>query len=400
MRKGILSVLLILSLVIGAGAAAFSVERAIVPDMNFVGQPISLSLDQAIKIMQTEGSRAQTASLNKGSDEAVAKGYKESAQSIADFFNDLEQMKTTLGGVPISVSSAAEASGLTESNEKIVKMRRDFAKEQLEANYQAELNEIEAMTVEVYYGVLQAQENLKVSKDNLANQKAIYANTMKKYKLGTVARVDTLTAETQVLQAESQVAAAETMVKNAKMSFNLLLGYDLMQDVTLTDGLKMVESPEGTLTGFIESALKNRNEIKGVRLGAEIQELLLTTLKYRYPQDSSTYLKQQAAALQARKSAEDLPVQIEMDIRSRYMDISDKRQAVTVAQANLANAKEGYRLALISFNAGMNTLTDVQKAQILSFQAGQGVAKAITDYDLAVFAFSHATGVGTTRIPL
>jgi len=369
-------------MVLGAGAVAFSVERAIVPDMNFIGDSISLSLDQAVKIMQTEGSRAETAALNKASDEAIAKGHKESAQTSLENFDFMPD------------------SGMAQSNLTISRLYRDFAKEQSEANYQAELNEIEAMTIQVYYGVLQAEENLKVSKDNLDNQKTIYNNTMKKYKLGTVARVDTLTAETQVLQAENQVAVAETAVKNAKMNFNLLLGYDLMQKVTLTDSLKMIEEPEGNLTGFIESALDNRNEIKGVALNADMQEILLKGLEYRYPKNSSTYLKQESATLQARKTAGDAPIQIELDIRARYMDMADKKRAVSVAQAQLANAKEGYRLATISYDAGMNTLTDVQQAQIISFQAGQGVARAITDYDLAVYNFIHATGVGTTRLPL
>lgn len=385
MKRRILLTALAALVLLGAGAASFSGERAIVPDMNFVGDPIDLSLVKAVEIMQTTGSRAEAAELNKAADEAVARGYKESAKSISDF---------------LSVSSAAEESGMTETNEKIMRMRRDFAKEQVASNYQAELNEIEAMTVQVYYGVLQAQENLKISKDNLQNQKAIYDNTMKKYKLGMVARIDTLTAETQVLSAEDQAAAAETALKNARMNFNLLLGYDLMQNVVLTDGLKMAEEPKGSLTGFIESAVKNRNEIKGAAFGAEIQEILLTSLKYRYPSSSSTYLNQETATLLARKAAQDAPVQIEMDIRARYMDMADKKRAVKVAEASLANAKEGYRLATISYNAGMNTLTDVQKAQIASYQAALGVAAAITDYDLAVYGFIHATGAGTVRLPL
>ncbi len=394
MKKRIVSVLLVLAVVFGAGAAAFSVERAIVPDMNFVGESISLSLDQAIERMQTTGSRAETAALNKASDEAVARGRKESAQDIAAYLRMLEQIP---GGMPLS---SGYDSGATAANQKIAKMRVEFAKTQLDANYEAELNEIEAMTIEVYYGVLQAEENLRVTKDNLANQKTIYDNTMKKFNLGTVAKVDTLMAETQVLTAEAEVAAAETMVKNARMNFNLLLGYDLMQKVTLTDGLKMISEPEGTLTGFIESALDNRGDIKAAALGAEIQEILLEGLNYRYPKNSSTYLTQESATLAARKAALDAPIAIEMEIRSRYMDIADKKRAVAVAEANLANAKEGYRIATISYDAGMNTLTDVQQAQIASFQAAQGVAKAITDYDLAVYNFKHATEVGTTRLPL
>lgn len=393
MKKRVMPIILSAVIILSAGAIAFGDERAIVPDMNFIGEPVKLSLDQAVQIMQTSGNRAETAALNKAADEAIARGYKESVQSIAEY---IEKVK----GYGIAGASMAEASGATELNEKIMKMRRDFAKDQLEANNKAELNEIEATTIKVYYGILLAEENLKVAKDNLANQKAIYQNVMKKYKLGTVAKIDTLTAETSVLKAEDQLATAETAVKKAKMSMNLLLGYDLMQELTITDKLQMVEEPEGNLTGFIESALKNRNEIKGARLAVDIQEMMLTNLKYRYPTNSSTYLKQEAATLQAKKALEDAPIQIEMDIRSRYMDVADKKRAVKVAEANLNNAKEGYRIATISYNAGVNTLTDVQEAQINSFRAALGVASAINDYDLAVYEFSHATDVGTTRLPL
>ncbi|MDI9493351.1 MAG: TolC family protein [Bacillota bacterium] len=399
MKKRILPLLLVALVVLSSVVMAVGTERNIVPDMNFTGDAIHLSLDEAIEIMQTKGSRAEAAALNKASDEAIAKGHKESAETISEYLRNLEQA-IAYDKVTISEIAAAEAGGATKTNEKIMKLRRDFAKEQVEANYQAELNEIEAMTIQVYYGVLQAEENLRVAKENLTNQKTIYDNTIKKYQQGTVAKVDTLTAEIQVLQAEQQVALAETALKNAKMNFNLLLGYDLMQEVVLTDKLVMVDEPEGTLVEFIESALDNRNEIKGAALGAQVQEILFTGLEYRYPKTSSTYLKQEVATLQARKAAADVPVQIEMDIRVRYMDLADKKRAVEVAEAYLANAKEGCRLALISYDVGMNTLTDVHEAQIASYQAALGLAKAITDYDLAVYEFKHAIGVGTTRIPL
>jgi outer membrane protein TolC len=223
---------------------------------------------------------------------------------------------------------------------------------------------------------------------------------MLKFKAGTVARVDTLTAETELLKAKNQVLTAETMVKTAKMNFNLLLGYDLMQQVKLTDTLQKLAMPAGNLTGFIEGALDNRNELKGAVFAKEIQEILLTNLKYRFPTNSSTYLKQQVAFNQSAKRATDAPTQIEMEIRIKYMELMDKERAVTQAQAVLANAKEGARLAVITFDAGMNTLTDVQSAQIMAYQAGQGLAAAITEYDLAIYAFRHATDVGNTRLPL
>lgn len=397
MKQKLTSVLLIALLMVATAAASFGVERLIVPDMTFGGATIELSLADAVKIMQTEGSAAENALLNKSADESVAKGYAESARSISDL---IDQLNSIPGGSSIEVSSYAEQVGATELNEKIMQLRRDFAKLQLEPNFKAEMNQIEATTVQTYYGVLQAEENLRITKENLTNQEKIYNNTMLKYKAGTVARVDTLTAETELLKAKNQVLTAETMVKTAKMNFNLLLGYDLMQQVKLTDTLQKLALPTGNLTGFIEGALDNRNEIKGTVFAKEIQEILLTNLKYRYPTNSSTYLKQQVAFSQSAKRAADAPSQIEMEIRIKYMELMDKERAVTQAQAVLANAKEGARLAVITFDAGMNTLTDVQSAQIMAYQAGQGLAAAITEYDLAIYAFRHATGVGTTRLPL
>ena len=185
--------------------------------------------------------------LFRSADEAVAKGYAESAQSISDLINQLNSIP---GGSSIEVSSYAEQVGATELNEKIMRLRRDFAKLQLAANHEAEMNQIEATTVQTYYGVLQAEENLRIAKENLTNQEKIYNNTMLKYKAGTVARVDTLTAETELLKAKNQVLNAETMVKTSKMNFNLLLGYDLMQQVKLTDTLQKLTLPEGNLTGL------------------------------------------------------------------------------------------------------------------------------------------------------
>lgn len=392
--------LLTAALLLFAVFGVYAAERSIVPDMTFGGDAVSLSLDDAIRIMKAEGSRADTATLNKKADEAVAKGYAEGAESISNLLSKLKAMEQIGGMSSIEVGSYAEQSGATETNEKIMKLRRDFAKSQVDANYEAEMNQIEADTVSIYYGVLQADENLRIAKENLVNQNRVLDNTKKKYKQGVVARIDVLTSETSVLTAENEVAKAKTMADTAKMNFNMLLGYDLMQKVVLTDSLKTVSEPEGSLTEWIKNAIEHRNEIKGSGFAAEIQKILLDNLKYRYPENSATYLSQQAAWLSSVKAKEDAPIQIEMDIRIKYMDMEDKLKESKAASAMYDNAKEGARLASITFDAGMNTVADVHEAEIRAFRAGQGLAKAISEYDIAVYALKHAVGAGTMRLPL
>ena len=50
-----------------------------------------------------------------------------------------------------------------------------------------------------------------------------------------------------------------------------------MQEVVITDKLVMVDEPEGTLMEFIESALDNRNEIKGAAIGARTGDFIYWT---------------------------------------------------------------------------------------------------------------------------
>ena len=91
MKKRILPLLLVALVVLSSVVMAVGTERNIVPDMNFTGDAIHLSLDEAIEIMQTKGSRAEAAALNKASDEAIAKGHKESAETISEYLRNLEQ---------------------------------------------------------------------------------------------------------------------------------------------------------------------------------------------------------------------------------------------------------------------------------------------------------------------
>lgn len=367
-----------------------------------------LSLSEAIKIMQTTGTSAETAELNRQSDESIAKGYAESVKSIKEAFDSLDQLQYLLNvnypGVSrsdyMTASSSAEAAGATATNEKIMKLRRDFAKEQGENNYKAELNSIEYTTVQIYSGVLLAQDNLKITQDNLKVQQEILKNTETQFKVGMVAQKDVLSAQSAVESAKSDVQAAETGLETAKMKFNFLLGYPVTEKITFTDTLTELPAPTASLDDSIQSALKNRNEIKGANFAKEVHAILLESLTYRYPKNSSTYLKQQVASLQAEKTAKDAPNQIEIDIRTQKSKLEDLKVALESAKSTETYAKEGYRLTSLSYQAGMCTLSELQQTQVLSYKASLGVAAAINDYNLAIYQFKYATNVGTTRLPL
>jgi len=373
------------------------------------GSEISLSIKDAIRIMQTTGTRAETAQLNKKSDLALARGYSESVKTIAKVLDGLDLLdqysgylvatgKTTMSEI-LDKNIEAQDAGATSVNKKILSLRRDFANGQIDNNYQAEMNQIEYDTLKVYYGVLLAQDNLKTEQKNLKTQQDILKNTKAQYEVGMLAKKDVLSAQSAVTAAQSGVNAAETKLDYAKMSFNFLLGYPVLQPVNFTDTLDVVTTSAIDIDAAIKNALAKRNEVKGTQFAVQVHKILMNSTK-EYSQNTSVYLEEEIALKSAEKLAKDVPVQIEIDLRNKAAGLEDKMAALEAARALKAYAEEGYRLISISYEAGMATLAELQQAQGNVYKAGLGVSAAISDYDLAVYEFKYAQDVGTSRLSL
>lgn len=366
---------------------------------------IKLSIKDAVKIMQTTGTRAETAELHKKSDQASARGYGETVNNISKVLKGLDLLDkySSLGYVSASdlfeKSFEAQNAGATLTNKKVFILRRDFVSSQIENNYRAEMNQIEYDTLKAYYGVLLARENLKTEQNNLKAQEDILKSTKAQYQAGMLAKKDLLSAQSALTAAQSSVREAETKLEYAKMSFNYLLGYPVMQEVELTDDLNVVTAPAIDLDKSIQNALNKRNEIKGANFAVEVYKLLLEGLM-GYPRTSSAYMEAQVALMSAEKQARDIPVQIEIELRNKAAALEDKMAALEAAKAVKAYAEEGYRLLKISYDAGMTTLAELQQAQSNVYKAGLGVSAAIADYDLAVYEFGYAQDVGTYRLSL
>lgn len=382
-----------------AGLLLLNTTAAFADAQDSPASSIRLSLKDAVNIMQTTGTRAETAALNKKSDQAIAAGYSETVSTIKETLDKINYISKINSDVGMAASIEAQEAGATEINKKVSKLRRDFAQKQIEPNYKAEMNQIEYDTLKVYYGVLLARDNLKTEQDNLKTQESILKNTKAQYQVGMLAKKDVLSAQSAVTAARSSVSAAETKLEYAKMSFNFLLGYSATQEVVFTDSLSIVSSPAIDLESAVKSAVASRNEIKGADFAVGVYQVLLNDVN-AYPHSSSTYLKRQIALLTAQKQAKDAPVQIEIDIRNKAAELEDKKAALDAAKAMQAYAGEGYRLISISYDAGMSTLAELQQAQVNVYKAGLAVSAATSDYDLAVYAFRYAQDVGVQRLPL
>lgn len=370
-----------------------------------------LSLNEALKIMTTTGTRAETAKLNKQSDYAVAQGYSEKYSDIKSALNKIEMVESfdvpkqnyvlALKGYSsiVEMTSDAQEKGATQNNKKIMALRRDFAEKNTENNYQADMNQIRQDTINIYNNVLLAEDNYKIAQDNLAAQQKNLKTINAKKAVGLLTKKDVLQAQSAVSDAEKEVRSAKTKMDYAHMSFNYLLGYNVLQKVEFTDHLTEATTAAIEVDQSVATALASRNEIKGADFARDLYKILLDDVQ-AYTKSSSTYLNAQIKYLNAEKTAKDARSQIEIDIRNRAADVADKKAALDAAVALRNYAQEGLRLITLTNEEGLSTVEELLNAQVSCYKANLNVAKATSEYNLALEGFRCAQGVGTMRIPL
>lgn len=362
-----------LALILGSFGMVFGADP-----MEFKGDPINLSLGDAIKVMTAEGPGYQAAQFTKQSYEAAALGQTE-------MLSALRTAKKEAGGSGVLRGSVVRTA------------ERDIAfyKAVAPVQYQADINALESGAVSTYYGVLQAKDYVQVCKDDLQAKNDILSNVKKKFEAGMAAKVDVISAESEVVIARDALEKAETGLKTARMGFNIQLGYGVMQNVNFTDKLVRLQPPALNLDADIEKAKQNRLEFIMLNYNLETAKAEMKSIEVKYPKTSATYKIRELALRQAEKALKDATAGIEMEVRTNYMALVDGARSILAAESTLTSAQEGYRIAQVTYNAGMNILADVQAAQVRVNQAQLGLEKAIVDYDLDVYAYKYAIGAGT-----
>lgn len=406
--KKLLCLCLIAMLILGTGTAAFAdtsvpvaaAESTITSvtaaeftvtgtdDTEPLDKPTKLSLEDAYKKILTHSPGAQMAELNKQSAYGVALGYGESVQNmdkIEDYIDNMDSNAKATSPVYWTYDS---------SNKAMLKVNRDYAASQGPRNFEAEQNRLKTATLKNYYTFKELENQEKIAEENLNLKEKLLANTQLKYKLGTVAKNDVLKAEIAVNEAQNQLTAAGNSLRTMKMVFNQFMGYGLMQNVILTDSIQELPFPSKSLEASIADALVNRNEVSAAAYNLNMAYLDFKNYK-AYPKNSSKYIKAKMAVLMAETNSQNTPLNVEIDVRNKYMSMYQNYTSIHTVKKNVDNAKETVRLVQLQYDVGMATLTDVEEAQLTYYNAQIAYSRVLLGYNLAVEEYALSSGVGT-----
>src|SRR5665648_67471 len=351
--------------------------------MIFKGQEMKMSLEQAKKLVMSSSAGIEIAKINLLANKAKTESYFSTYRKVREGTPDY-----TFGGLLTS----------SRTQKEMARIAANFAITQSINNYDAEVNILNSDAIKTYFELKQAIKATSISKDNLATQDTILKNTNTKFRLGVVSKQDVLQAEISHNQASVDLAAAQSREALARMSYNIYFDFPVMQNIMPTDSMEVTEISTIALGEAVTLAVKNRNEVTAAAFTLKYQELNLIEVGNSYAHNSTYYHQAEADLMLAQKNYREMPAKMELDVRSKYMDMLNSKADADLGKLSAEKAAETFRLANLRYDLGMATLTDVQLAQAGSFASQLQHSQSLLKLKLAVVAYEQATTVGTYSV--
>lgn len=373
MKKQMLAAALALALS-GSVFVGIKAQTNIVDSMVFQGAGVELTLNAAIEQMLKSNPDLEKLKLD--------------IENIDVQYDKLKSAARSAKRNP----DAKEGTAVYIQSVMIPDLTADFQKENAQRIYNDKVNELKISLEQSYFTLLQAQEGKAIAEENVKTLKDLYEKTQKKFELGFVTERDVLSSKSSYIQAQNRLALAEDGIKNAKMGLNLILNNEIMTELKLKETLSYKKFQEMSIAAAVSKALENSTAIKGARFEYEIEKLNMDVIAKKYPEIVYDYKEQKIKLQKAEKSLSDAQKGIEMAVRSSYLDILQKQNAIKATEESITLAKKILTTAKTSYDLGMSLVTDVEQAQTNLQNEQLNLSRSILEYNLAILKFEKLIG--------
>ncbi|HEU4752603.1 MAG TPA: TolC family protein, partial [Armatimonadota bacterium] len=291
-------------------------------------------------------------------------------------------------------------------------------------------NNVQLVVSTAFYDVFRGQQLVAVALERQAAAQEQLRVARARFESDVSPRFDVIRTEAELADAQQEVIRAQNEVALAEAAFNTALGRDVTTPVALRPEPQPVE-PEVPFERAREAAIQHRPQLEALRqtIEADRQEVRARRAENK-PQVAlgSTYdrpnpggfastphrynvgltmtfpffdsgltrgrVREAQAITEAdRQRLEQARQQVELDIRQAQLDAAEALKRITTAEAEQRSARESLRIADVRYRSGVGTNIEVTDAQVALARAGQNLANARFDYQVALARVEYATGV-------
>jgi outer membrane protein len=310
-----------------------------------------------------------------------------------------------------------------------------------EGAYRRTRQEVAFAVRQIYYGVLTAEESVKVAQEVLGSAREHLRVAGLRYDAGVAPQFDVLAAEARVARVEQGLISAVAGRDIAWANLSTVLGVPIPAGTQLTTP-RPVTVGDADPEDLRQEALANRPDLLTAEAGSAVARALLDIaraggkptiaagLSYtlREPtvisgdifgspgedlvvSQNSGYITLvanyslfdagqvegeirtgEAELKQAEKGVEGLEQRIELEVRSTYVLVSAAKAQVAAAGKEVAQAQEAHRIASLRYDQGVGTSVEILDAEANLEGAKTRLNEAIYGLNLAIAQLDLAVG--------
>lgn len=374
-------------------------------------EPLKLTLQEAVEIALKNNPAiglselaVEKASLKKEQIEYRERKAEEAAEEFKDLMRKIREQETQITAPEGStqegnISGNSSTEGFTEMGYPNIPMPGDFEYEySMELGKKAADMELKLAQLGVeaakrnirfgveaaYYAALSARDKVEIARESLERAKEMERISKALYENGSATKKDLLDAQVKVSTAEAELKKAEVEMEKAYIDLKKLLKLDMARQIELSESseFKAVEK-NVELEQLLAKARENRIDLVQAREQLELARLDFDMTKKVYPSNTFQYKEKEYALKQAELNYQDVESKIEQEVRKAYLDYTAASANLPILEKSLEMAEESYRIARLSYEAGLIRSVDLAQAEEAVKQVKLQKAGAIYSYNLA-----------------
>lgn len=245
----------------------------------------------------------------------------------------------------------------------------------------------------LYDSLLGLEEILALQESNYQIALNDFTNAKERYLKGQLSEVDYLISANKEEIARRNRNSMQRNVDNLMMSFNLMLGQDMMAQLELATEVKSSVELE-TLDAYIERGLKERSEILTAENTLNQSQSSFSLIDDYFNTSSDKYRAAEKELEVAKRDLESAKVDVEYNIRKAYLNVTEKKENLSISQLALEDAKRQYNELELNVSLGFVTESMLNQVGLLVTVATNDYYSSYRDYEAAIQSLESSSSIG------
>ncbi|MBE0433860.1 TolC family protein [candidate division WOR-3 bacterium] len=283
-----------------------------------------------------------------------------------------------------------------------------------------------------FYNALRFQNDVKATEANVTALEEAQKNMRSHVEVGRAARVDLLKVNTRLAAVKQELTQVRNKVELAYVILKTLMGLDLTEPFSvkakgalgheavtldLAEDLREAESRRPALQASrraVEAQEQRVQIAKGAHLpsialrmqyvggggaesgGRSLQDftagMSISVPVFTGGQLTAHVAQEEAKLSKARADFNKSRLDVQREVQTAHLDISDSEERIATAQAALEDARETLRIEQLKTEVGRGIIENLLDAQAAELQAETNYTRALADYNTALVARRKAIG--------